>query len=176
MAYFEHSIGGVALDLAHLEPRTVAFFVQKVARELAIDVKFSNHCFTVGFEEGVHDPAHRIMDGNRLRAYDPERHELSRRLPAMVDALPGASVYLTPSDRNFVYLASIAMADGRVYPMYFHLRRAPAAHEQQLLLVVESAYPRDDRQQVLVGTTKISFPVLCAKVYRGEAVRPQARR
>ncbi|MGE7157545.1 hypothetical protein ACQKJ1_28010 [Methylorubrum rhodesianum] len=176
MAYFDHTIDGVALDLAHLEPRLLSFFVQKVARELSIDVRFSNHCFTCKFEDGRHAATHLIMDHKNRRAYDPERHELSRQLPAIVEALPTASVYMTPTDRNYVYLGNVTTADGQQYPMYFNLRRAPAGHQQQLLMVVESAYPVADRLQVLAGTTKISFPVLCAKVYRGERVRPQARR
>ncbi len=83
----------------------------------------------------------------------------------MVEALPSASVHLTPSDRNDVYLAHVTLPDGRAYPMYFGLRRAPADQRQHLLMVVESAYPVADRKRVLAGTAKISFPVLCAKVY-----------
>lgn len=185
MAYFEHSIGGVALDLAHLEPRTLRFFVKNVGRELAIDVKFSNHCFTVAYLPCVHSPTHRIMDASRARAYDPERHGLSHNLPALVDALPDASVYLTASDRNYVYLANVALTGGRIYPMYFRLKRFQAdpreqQHQQQashqLQMVVESAYPIEDRQEALEGATKISFAVLCAKVYKGEQVRSRLRR
>lgn len=176
MSYFEHTIDGLSLDLAHLEPRELVFFVKKLNRELAIEVKFTNHCFTVDFKDGLHDPKHLIWDHKRRRAYDPERHALSRKLPDLIDALPTAAVYLTPTDRNYVYLANVVLPDGRHYPIYFHLRRAQAGGRQRLLLVVESAYPRSDRQAILVGTTKISFPVLCAKVYRGEPIQPQARR
>jgi hypothetical protein len=176
MAYFAHSIGGVPLDLDHLEPRTLAFHVEKVGRVLAIDVRFSNHTFTVAFEEGVHDPAYRIMDHNRPRAYDPERHALSHGLPAMIEALPGAAVHLTRSDRNYVYFAATTTAAGQHYPMFFGLRRSPSNGAHQLRLTVESAYPVVDRRAVLEGSTKVSFPVLCAKVYRGERVQPRARR
>ena len=176
MAYFDHVIDGVRLDLAHLEPRRLTFFVDKIGRALSIEVRFSNHCFTVGFDDERHDRQHLIWDHRSRRAYDPARHELSRRLPAIVDALPGASVYMTPTDRNYVYLANVVLADGACYPMYFSLRRAAPGHRQQLLIVVESAYPVQDRRRVLAGTTKISFAVLCAKVYQGDRVRPRARR
>ena len=176
MAYFNHAIDGVTLDLLHLEPRSLTLFVNKIGRDLAIDVRFSNHCFTVKFEEGRHDPRHLIWDHKHRRAYDPERHELSRQLPAIVDKLSNVAVYMTPTDRNYVYLANVTTEDGRHYPMYFNLRRAPSDHEHHLVMVVESAYPVGTRQQVLAGTTKINFPILCAKVYRGERVRPQARR
>lgn len=141
MAYFNHAIDGVTLDLSHLEPRSLRLFVNNVGRELAIDVRFSNHCFTVTFEEGRHNPRHLIWDHKHRRAYDPERHELSRQLPIIVDKLPSVAVHMTPTDRNYVYLAKVTMEDGRHYPMYFNLRRAPSGHEQQLLMVVESAYP-----------------------------------
>ncbi|MET7246040.1 hypothetical protein ABZT49_22060 [Methylobacterium sp. EM32] len=176
MAYFNHTIDGVTLDLAHLNPRRLTLFVQKLARELAIDVRFSNHCFTCKFEAGRHATTHLIMDHKQQRAYDAERHELSHRLPEMVDALPTASVYLTPTDRNYVYIANVTTTDGRQYPMYFSLRRGSPGHLSHLFLVVESAYPVAERRHVLAGTTKISFPVLCAKIYRGEPVRPRARR
>ncbi|MFY9293570.1 MAG: hypothetical protein WAP03_23140 [Methylorubrum rhodinum] len=176
MAYFDYEVRGTRLDLAHLEPRTLTLFVRTIARELTIDVRFSNHCFTVAFDDNSHDRADLIWDYRRPRAYDTERHVFSRHLPTMVEALPSASVHLTPSDWNYVYLAHVTLPDGRAYPMYFGLRRAPTDHRQQPLMVMESAYPVADRKRVLAGTTKISFPVLYAKIYRGQTVRPRARR
>jgi len=176
MAYFNYIIGGVTLDLAHLEPFGLTFFVKNLGRELTIDVKFSNHCFTVDFDAAIHDPALTIMDHKRQRAYDLQRHNLSRNLPSMINALPTASVYLTPSDRNYVYVANLKATNGLVYPMYFHLKRVKDEAPRNLSMVVESAYPIADEKQVLGGATKISFPVLCAKVFKGERVKPQARR
>lgn len=176
MACFTHTIDGVTLDLAHLEPRTLILSSQKLSRELQIKIRFSNHCFTCKFKDGLHAASQLIMDHKQRRAYDAERHHLSFRLPGIVDNLPSAAVHLTPTDRNYVYIANIAMEDGRQYPMYFNLRRASQKHSADLLMFVESAYPVADRRQVLAGTTKISFPILCAKIYRGEVIRPQARR
>lgn len=176
MAYFNHTIRGDRLDLAHLEPLPLTFHVIKLGRDLTIDVKFSNHCFTVDFDDVIHDEALLIMDHKRRRAYDHERHTLSHNLPAMIAGLPTAAVYLTPSDRNYVYLANVQATDGQLYPMYFHLRRAHPEAPRNLSMIVESAYPVTDRNEVLEGTTKISFPVLCAKIYKGERVKPQARR
>ena len=174
--YFDYVLDGERLDLAHLEPRGLTFFVKNLGRDLTVDVKFSNHCFTVDFDPAVHNPTHVIMDHKRRRAYDPERHALSRGLPDMIAALPNAAVYLTPSDRNYVYVARLVTPAGMVYPMYFHLRRARDTAPRNLQMVVESAYPVEDARTVLAGTTKISFAVLCAKVFRGERIRPQARR
>lgn len=175
MAYFEHVIGGARLDLTHLEPCELKFFVQRIGTDRTIDVKFSNHCLTVDFDPAIHPLAVLIMDHSRRCAYDPQGHVLSRNLPSMIAALPTASVYLTPSDRNYVYVATFAIADGVVYPMSFHLRRAKDYAPRHLSMMVASAYPAADKKQVLKGTTKISFAVLCAKVFKGERVRPQAR-
>ncbi|OAS15936.1 hypothetical protein [Methylobacterium platani] len=176
MAYFNHTIDGSALDLTHLEPRSLSFYVQKLTRDLTVYVRFSNHCFTCKFDDSRHTVADLIMDHRQRRAYDAERYDLSRRLPTIVDALPGSSVYLTATDRNYVYVATVTTENGQQYPVYFNLRRAPREHPAQLLMMIESAYPVADRRQVLAGTTKISFAVLCAKVYRGERVQPKARR
>ncbi|CAA2109011.1 hypothetical protein MBUL_04504 (plasmid) [Methylobacterium bullatum] len=176
MAYFNHAIRGDQLDLAHLEPLPLTFYVRNLGRDLTIDVKFSNHCFTVDFDATIHDETLLIMDHKRRRAYDLERHTLSRNLPGMIASLPAAAVYLTPSDRNYVYLANFQAADKQLYPMYFHLRRAHPEAPRNLSMFVESAYPVMDRNEVMKGTTKISFAVLCAKVYKGEPVKPLARR
>ena len=176
MSYFNHTINGEKLDLAHLEPFAFAFYIRNLNRELTIDVKFSNHCFTIDFDHMVHSPSLLIMDYKRERAYDAERYEMSRNLPDMINSLPNAAVYLTSSDRNYVYLANVKATNGFLYPMYFHLRRAQANSRRNLSMIVESAYPVPSRNEVLKGTTKISFAVLCAKIFKGERVNPHARR
>lgn len=70
MAYFDDEVRGTRLDLAHLEPRDLTFFVRTVGRELTIGVRFSNHCFTVAFDANRHDRADLIWDHRRPRSYD----------------------------------------------------------------------------------------------------------
>ncbi len=65
MAYFDDEVRGTRLDLAHLEPRTLAPFVRTIGRELTIDVRFSKHCFTVAFDDNLHDRADLIWDHRR---------------------------------------------------------------------------------------------------------------
>lgn len=177
MPYFPPcTIDGEAIDLAHLEPFAARFEIRNLGRSLTIDVKFSNHCFTTAFDPAVHQRSYVVMDGRRERAFDRERFELSRRLPDMIRSLPDGPVWLTASDRNYAYVARLADEDGRSYPMFFHLKRLRDEAPRNLSLVVESAYPVADVRTVLAGATRISFPVLCAKVFKGEPVRPRARR
>lgn len=175
MSYFPSlTIDGQAIDLAHLEPLSLAFEVERLeGRTIAIDVKFSNHCYTEVFAPDRHDPAYIVMDRGQRRVFDPRRHELSRHLPEIVRFLPGRSVHITRPGRNYVYVAQIEMA-GSDYAMFFHLKRNGGRHD--LAMMVESAYPLTDRQAVLRGTVKVSFAVLCAKTFRGEQVTSHARR
>ena len=175
MPYFPTlAIDDLPIDLSHLEPLSVVFPVQRLGgRTIAIDVKFTNHCFTIAFEPARHDAGHVVMDGSRKRVFDRQRHELSRLLPAIIRELPGRSVHITRPGRNYVYVAEIALGD-LVYALFFHLKRGGERHD--LTLVVESAYPVADRNAVLRGTSKISFAVLCAKTFRGERVTSNARR
>jgi len=162
------TINGQAIDLAHLEPLSLAFAVERLAgRTLTIDVKFTNHCYTETFDPGRHDPAHVVMDRGRKRVFDPQRHDLSRHLPEIIRSLPARSVHITRPGRNYVYVAQVDV-QGSAYPLFFHLRRGAQRHD--LTMVVESAYPVADRQEILRGTSKVSFAVLCAKTFRGERV------
>lgn len=175
MPYFPPlTIDGKTVDLAHLEPLSLAFAVMRLdGRMITIDVKFSNHCYTEAFVPDRHDPAHVVMDRGQKRAFDPLRHDLSRYLPDIVRSLPERSVHITRPGRNYVYMAQVAVANSN-YPMFFHLRRGGDRHD--LTMVVESAYPVRDRRAILRGTVKVSFAVLCAKTFRGEEVTSQARR
>lgn len=175
MPYFPPlTIDGLAIDIAHLEPFSLAFAVERLGgRTITIDVKFSNHCFTETFAPDRHDPAHLVMDRGRKRVFDPPRHALSRHLPEIVKSLPDRSVHITRPGRNYVYVAQIAVADCD-YAVFFHLGRGGERHD--LTMVVESAYPVTDRRTILRGTVKISFAVLCAKTFRGETVTSRVPR
>lgn len=177
MPYFPPlTIDGRSVDLSHLEPFSIAFAVRNLGgRELTINVKFSNHCYTTAFDPTVHDPAYIVMDHKVERAFDPQRYFLSRQLPDLLRNLPTCSVWLTATDRNYAYLARLAN-EGIWYALFFRLKRREDLARRNLSMMIESAYPVGDPGRVLAGATKISFAVLCAKVFKGEAVRPRARR
>lgn len=170
------TIDGAPISFAHLNPRPLAFHVLNLNRGLVADVKFSNHCFSEAFVAGTHDQSWLVMDGNRERAFCWKRYELSKRLPEMVSALPDAAVWVTTWERNYVYY--IMLGEGaEAYPMFFHLRKK-GEHGEDLTLFVESAYPmgQNDLRALVGASQKVRFPVLCAKVFQGQAIRFNARR
>jgi len=170
------TIDGAAIDLMHLEPRHLSCPIKERAEGLEINVRFSNHCFTEAFDPASHGQDLIVMDHLRPRAFDRRRYELSRHLPAMVAALPGATVHQTPERRNFLYCVTLPEpvqpgpeADG-IYQMFFTLRKAAKASRQQLDLFVESAYAGPGTVRVK-RPNAIRFAVLAWKVYKGEAIR-----
>lgn len=79
-------------------------------------------------------------------------------------------------ERNFIYFLVLQDGSGNDYPMFFHLRkRGGDAH---LALFVESAYPKPKAilKQQIADSAKVSFPVLCAKVFQNQALRFNVRR
>lgn len=175
MGYWpDHLITGSLLDLSHLEPFTLACEVRNLQRVLTIDVKFSNHCFTEDFKEGQHDPALRIMDGKRHRAFNQRRYDLSSHLPGLVRSLPDCAVWQTPAERNYMYFMTLTDASGHDYQMFFHLKKARKPVD--LSLMVESAYPIESAAEQVRKSNKVRFPVLCAKVFQSQPLLFKAKR
>lgn len=173
MGYWpDHFIEGSVLDLSHLEPLPLRFHNGKLGRHLHVDVKFTNHCFTEEFKDGVHHPATRIMDGIRARAFDRRRYHLSKKLPELVNALPSSSVWQTP-EQNFSYFIEISAA-GEHYQMFFRLKKVRS--EFDLSMTVESAYPNDFVAERRKSYSKVHFQVLCANVFQGRNVKYHAKR
>ena len=164
-------VGDRHIDLSHLEPRRTACEIEGRDEPLLIQARFSNHCFTVSFEDGVHDPSHLIMDHNQRRAFDEQRYELSGHLPGVIDNLPSCKVYQARDKnrgrQNFVYSHSIVSLADADYSVFFSIKKIGGnAH---LDLFVESAYPLA-KTQAGKRTGAIRFRVLVTKVFRGQRV------
>lgn len=170
-------IGGVAIDLTHLNPFQLGFASERLKRDLRIDVTFTNHCFTDHFLDGVHDPAWKIMDHKRERVFCFTRHTMSRLLPEMVRQLPGAKVTQARQDRNHVYVAHLGDEAGHHYPMFFRLEKVKA-RGRDLTLTVESAYTCTafEMRRKLEGGRAIAFAVLAAKVFEERPTLARGRR
>lgn len=164
-------IGEKDIDLTHLEPRRIKCALEGRDDPLQIQVRFSNHCFTVRFLDDVHDVAHLVMDHNQRRAFDEERYLLSANLPEIVDSLPDCKVYQARDKnrgkQNFVYSSSIVGLAGVDYSVFFSISKT--AGDTQLGLFVESAYPLA-KNQAGKRTGAIRFRVLATKVFRGQRV------
>lgn len=165
------TIGGKLIDLTHLEPKRVTCAINGRDDPLLIHARFSNHCFTVSFEDGLHDETHLIMDHHQRRAFDEQRYQLSSHLPGIIENLPGSKVYQARDKnrgrQNFVFSHSIVSLTDTDYSVFFSInKRGGDAH---LDLLVESAYPLS-KAQAGKRTGAIRFRVLATKVFRGQRV------
>jgi hypothetical protein len=168
------TIDGSAIDLSHLEPLTLATTVDRRDKALQINVRFSVHCFTEAFVDGMHADALAVMDHKHKRAFSNVRYAHSIRLPALVAELPTAKVHQTPEKRNYVYSARVETDGGTIYEMYFSLKKA-SDQILDLELFVESAYPVETASPRLKRPHAIRFKVLALKVFENKPVRFAAR-
>lgn len=159
------------IDLSHLNPCTLTCICSGFPRPLSIGVTYSNHCFTDHFQEGVHDPAWKIMDHRKERVFCFTRHGLSIQLPAMTQALPSSIVWQVEWGRNFMYRAVLDDGLGNCYPMFFNIRKG-GTRGRDLSLFVESAYPISGAalSVSVKEPAKVKFATLCAKVMQGKAI------
>lgn len=174
--YFDPVIGaGTTYDLGHLEPFKLPVDSQKVGKTLIVDVRFSNHCFTNAYDIALQLPDFPILydAGGRERSFCMLRYELSMSLPALIQGMPNpkVSVWETAERRNWAYSVAMPVEGSPVpYHVFFELKRAQkdARALQDLSMVVESAYPEDPLKGPPNLLGKMSFSLLCGKIYCGE--------
>lgn len=164
------SIGDQTYDFRHLDPFTMSFYSQMVSKDLRVNVRFSNHCFTHSpLEQAIYSPEFILTDhSSRIRIFCPTRYRLSHMLGEIVRGLnnPQCKVYQTASRRNFNYSLQIENPQGP-YHLFFEVSKTTGAASsmQELDLFVESAYPEMPigDSPALVG--RIGFQLLCSKVF-----------
>jgi len=167
---------GQIYDLSHLDPFRFEANSTKVARALRVNVRFTNHCYSETFDptrHEEHEPA--IMDGQRRRAFCPNRYALSHLLPGLIGGLanPGARVHETVSRRNWMYAVTVELgAEGVRYQIFFDLRRTIDERRrfQDLDMVVESAYPGTPDRAAPNVLGRVNFLLLAGSVYMGKPV------
>lgn len=169
------SINSQIYDFQHLEPFTMSFNSQMASRNLRVNVRFSNHCFTHSpLDNTVYAPETILVDhSNRDRIFCPTRYQLSHMLGGVVRGLnnPQCKVHQTAARRNFSYSLQISNPQGP-YHLFFEISKVTGAASsmQDLYLFVESAYP-----EMPVGNSpdllgKIGFQLLCSKVFLRQPV------
>lgn len=174
--FFDPVVGpGETFGLDHLDPFKFQVHSLRAKKSLRVDVRFSNHCFTRGYEAEHHPDGFPILfdAGGRPRSFCPERYQLSLNLPAVVASLqdPTIAVWQTATQRNWAYSIPIQDATG-TYHVFFELRRAPVEQRtwQDLSMVVESAYPEGEEWGAPDLLGKMAFGLLCGRLYMGEPV------
>lgn len=172
-------IAGQTYEFAHLEPFSIYLDSKKAGKELNVRVRFTNHCFTQGYDEYLHEPGYPILQdqGGRDRLFCSTRYRLSHGLPAIIQELSDGrtNVWQTSSLRNWAHSVRIEDPCGPYY-VFFELRRPQRRHpriKQDLDLTVESAYHEDPSKGPPALRGKMRFNILCGKVYKGEPVATQ---
>ncbi|MEQ3291563.1 hypothetical protein [Klebsiella oxytoca] len=164
------TVSGVHYELTHLNPFVMAVKSDMAKKELKVHVRFTNHCFTKGYDRYGHpegDPIIPDHSGND-RTFCPIRYRLSLKLPAIINSLinPQERVFQTAAKRNWAYSVTVEDPAGP-YHLFFEIRKA-AQHErhlQDLNIVVESAYHEDKAYGPPNLLGKVGFVVLCGKVF-----------
>jgi len=135
----------VAYDLAHLNPRTVIYEqpgkADKPTRRYSVEVSFGLHCFTRGFLANEKlSQSLLYSDQRESRVFDFVRYELSKRLPDIVQGLPGRKCYHSGKG-NFFTIATVDQGKAVEYDVFFEASRS--AKKGAIRLFVQSAYVRD---------------------------------
>jgi len=109
-------------------------------RTIAIEVRFSSHCFT---EKAGPDDAPDLLyiHAQERRRFDLIRYELSKRLPDLIRQLPGKSVYRSQTSNFFFLRATKGTEYPGPYVVFFNMRKARQA-DIDLLMRIESAYAK----------------------------------
>ena len=158
----------VTYHLSHLHPRTLAYTQEaknnKPACAYTVDVIFSMHCFTRGFDvDECPDPYMCYSDNRETRVFDFERHKLSHHLPAIVESLAKRKCYHT-GRTNFLTFEQFTGAGAKLeYEIYFNALRGE--RKGRLTLHVKSAYIRDEDHFGSRPQCKpIAFPIILFNV------------
>lgn len=163
-------IDGVTYDFLHLEPFTMRFTSERANRQLRINVRFSNHCFSYSpTNEEERKAPYQLFDHNeKERVFCPVRYKLSLKLPNIVRSLNNqrCKVYQTAAKRNFNYSLQVDDPKGP-YHLFFEVSKATgkSSQMQDVNMFVESAYHEEPigNSPNLLG--KIGFHVLCTNIY-----------
>jgi hypothetical protein len=170
-------VGGAPVGFAHLEPLQFTMETEVRPKGAVIDVRFSNHCFSEGYDPELHPDPVDVWDRGQRRAFDQGRYELSLGLPAIIAGLPTAVVYLTP-EANFVRIMAPGANGDDEYRVYFNVKRGGRQPACDVSLFVESGYSPVGAKQILkpAQMTKVRFAILVDKTLRGEKLRFQYKR
>ncbi len=172
-------VGNVTYDLAHLDPVTFDTPSIKLNRPIRTRCWFTTHTFTAQAPDAYPGPV-MLDEGRRPRVFCPDRYALSHHLPATVCLLANPDLYVWEGghERNWLHRAEVAVPDQiggmTTYQVFFALKRAKRGGDEDVEMVVESAYAHDPlRTPKVLGRTKIAG--LLAATIEGRALHTQRR-
>jgi hypothetical protein len=156
MAFFKSkTIRGQVYDLDHLDPFDFEIVVD--GEVIVVHVEFTCHCFTEKLTP-EHTPDLRYSHAGETRAFDIQRHTLSKKLPEILTTLGTRSVYHTQVGSFFVLRDEDIEGLSVPYLVFFSAFKAKdkKVHVQ---LLVRSAYLKP-------GMTEFAAPVRFSTLMR----------
>lgn len=129
---------GVVYDMAHLND--FRFQVPADGSSYWVGVKFTCHCFTKKLE-AYHSPELLYEHEGEKRAFDVQRYELSKFLPAYIRSLVGSSVYWSNKGSFFFWRTP----NGVSYLVFFTALQASKGNVK-VRIKIGSAYPKSGSQ------------------------------
>lgn len=163
-------IRGKTYSLDHLEP--FSFTLETEAGPRVVAVRFTCHCFTEELTRD-HTPDLRYTHAHETRAFDFNRHELSKLLPQMLRELGSRSVYMSKASNFFVLRQNPTEGFAGPYLVFFNVTRS-TAKGTHVLMNVESAYMKPgmaDRASAVRFTKLIENTAAGKQVPRGPLQR-----
>lgn len=170
----DHTQDGQTYSVRHLQPTFVNRIIPAVAAtkkkpgraqmDVMLRILYSHHCFTQALEKmPVANPDHYYnctKRPNDHRVFCATRWNESLVLPAIVAGMQNC--YFTRHDNYFVWRSPTDVRLGE-YFVYFNVKRRSRFVE----LEIESAYPRDDADEVKVGAMRVSLTTLIVNAMNG---------
>lgn len=145
----DKTIDGITYGLSHLRPMSLSLPVTK--RAVTIEVCFGCHVFTDAYDPSLTPDWHYHHDGER-RTFSIARYAFSQFLPSLIRGLPGQTVYHTRQSNFFFLRSNLLPHLGDPYVCFFNMSKATKSDDFDLLMHVQSAYPK-------VGMTQRAAPV-----------------
>lgn len=146
MKWLPFNHGGIAYDLSHLYPCTLEYRRpsegDKAAEVYKVEVTYTLHCFTRELKpEETYDSNLICSDGYESRVFDFRRYELSKLLPAIIQALPDRKPYHNKNRRNFFTVELVTENASTVeYDIFFKVKKKAKG---RLEMIIETAFVRD---------------------------------
>jgi len=141
------TLGGVEYPLGHLQSfRVTVPQKDPLLAPAVLQVTFSNHVYTVKWDDALHTPDHRIVTNKEARAFCPVRYGCSIGLAAHIAYHVGGKAYEGRDSRGAMNRFFYAEADNIPYPVYFALGAADRIPGVDGVMHIISAYQRPAMQ------------------------------
>lgn len=168
VVWLDHHQDGLRYCLKHLHPTYVVYKRDggpgRSATHVRVRVEYSHHCFSVDATKlADFNPDHVYLwevRPNDPRVFCPFRWELSKLLPELLLHLDKRSCYATRRRNHFAVRRNHPSGH---YVLYFRVERKVTGGAD-IRLFVESAYHRDDFEEILATAERTSLLNLLLKV------------